>query len=142
MTILQLALVLVASIWAAFNTLIAGYNAVNGTRDRILTGRTDEGYPLSIEHRRLMYRNDWVPLKMGLAAVSLAFAGFIVMLPEFAQDPEALRLICYVGAALPFFAFLGFFVLGLSDRALILRTLAEARAGSVPETPEPAERAG
>jgi hypothetical protein len=31
---LQLGLILVASIWAAMNTLIAGYNAVNATRDR------------------------------------------------------------------------------------------------------------
>lgn len=29
MTVLQLSLVLVASIWAAMNTLIAGYGAVN-----------------------------------------------------------------------------------------------------------------
>ena len=43
MNSLQLGLVLVASIWAAMNTLIAGYNAVNGTRDRILTGRTYDG---------------------------------------------------------------------------------------------------
>lgn len=39
MNALQLGLIQVASIWAAMNTLIAGYNAVNGTRDRILTDR-------------------------------------------------------------------------------------------------------
>lgn len=129
MTTLQLALVLVASIWAAVNTLIAGYRAVNGTRDRILTGRTDEGTPLTLEHRRLMYRNDWLPLKLGLGLVSLAFAGFLAFLPELAPDPGVLRLICYVAAALPFFSFLGFVGLGLSDRSFIVRTLERARAG-------------
>ena len=48
---MQLGLVPVASIWAAMNTLIAGYNAVTGTRDRILTGYTDEGVRLTLQHR-------------------------------------------------------------------------------------------
>lgn len=126
MTALQLALVLVASLWAALNTLIAGYTAVNGTRDRILTGRNDEGVPLSLEHRRIMYRNDWFPLKVGLSVVSLAFAGFIVVLPRFATDPASLRLICYAAALLPFLSFVGFFGFGFSDRALIVRTLRNA----------------
>jgi len=129
MTTLQLALVLVASIWAAVNTLIAGYRAVNGTRDRILTGRTDEGTPLTLDHRRLMYRNDWIPLKLGLGLVSLAFAGFLAFLPELTPDPGVLRIICYVAAALPFFSFLGFVGLGLGDRRFIVRTLERAGTG-------------
>ena len=129
MTTLQLALVLVASIWAAVNTLIAGYNAVNATRDRILTGHTDEGVPLSLEHRRLMYRNDWLPLKGGLGLVSLAFAAFLVLLPELSDEPALLRVICYLAAALPFFSFLGFAVLGMSDRRFIVRTLERQEEG-------------
>jgi hypothetical protein len=46
--------------------------------------------------------------------------------PGLASDPEPLRLICHVGALLPFGSFLGFFVLGLSDRRLMLDTLSEA----------------
>ncbi len=130
MTALQLSLVLVASIWAAMNTLIAGYTAVNGTRDRIVTGRTDEGIPLSIAHRRIMYRNDWIPLKLGLAGVSLAFAAFLVFLPSLSDDPSRLRSVCYIGAALPFCGFMGFFVLGLSDRRLILSALEDSDSPS------------
>ncbi len=126
MTTLQLALVLVASIWAAVNTLIAGYNAVNGTRDRILTGHTDEGIPLTLAYRRILYRNDWLPMKAGLSAVSLAFAGFVVALSGLVEDPGALRIICYIAALLPFLSFVGFFALGLVDRAFIVRTLREA----------------
>ena len=129
MTVLQLGLVLVASIWAAMNTLIAGYAAVNATRDRVVTGQTDEGVPLSLRHRRIIYRNDWIPLKIGLAAVSLAFAAFIVFLPELAEQPERLRAVCYVASALPFGSFLGFFGLGLSDRRLMIDTLVEAESG-------------
>lgn len=123
MTTLQLSLILVASIWAAMNTLIAGYSAVNGTRDRILTGRTDEGIPLTPAHRRIMYLNDWIPLKLSLATVSLGFAAFLVFLPTLSEDPSRLRAVCYVAATLPFGGFIGFFGLGLSDRRLILSVL-------------------
>lgn len=129
MTDLQLSLVLVASIWAAVNSLIAGYNAVNATRDRVLTGVTDEGVPLSLAHRRILYRNDWLPLKAGLSLVSLGFAAFIVILPTLATNPETLRWICYVAALLPFGSFLGFFVLGLSDRRVMLDALRVADGG-------------
>ena len=126
MNSLQLSLVLVASIWAAMNTLIAGYNAVNGTRDRILTGCSDEGVPLSLAHRRILYQNDWLPLKAGLAFVSLAFGGFLVFLPELADDARLLRPLCYVASLLPFGSFLGFFLLGWRDRRLMLEVLGAA----------------
>ena len=123
MNSLQLGLVLVASIWAAMNTLIAGYNAVNGTRDRILTGCTDEGIRLTLSHRKIMYQNDWLPMKAGLAFVSLAFGGFLIFLPELAEDTDLLRPFCYVASLLPFGSFVGFFFLGLRDRQLIVKVL-------------------
>ena len=124
MTSLQLALVLVASIWAAMSTLIAGYTAVNATRDRILTGFIDEGIALTAKHRRILYQNDWLPMKAGLAFVSLAFGLFLVFLPQIADDPSKLRWFCYLASVLPFGSFLGFFVLGMRDRRLILEVLA------------------
>jgi len=127
MNSLQLSLVLVASIWAAMNTLIAGYNAVNATRDRILTGRTDEGIVLAYDHRRIMYQNDWLPLKAGLSFVSLAFGAFLLFLPELADDAELLRPLCYAASLLPFGSFVGFFFLGLRDRQLIISVLDAAR---------------
>ena len=130
MSSLQLGLVLVASIWAAMNTLIAGYNAVNSTRDRILTGYTDEGNELSAEHRKIMYENDWLPMKAGIAFVSLAFGGFLVFLPELAEHTELLRPFCYVASILPFGSFLGFFFLGLRDRRLIKKVLCSIDAES------------
>ena len=130
MNSLQLGLVLVASIWAAMNTLIAGYSAVNGTRDRILTGYTDDGIKLTVEHRRIMYENDWLPMKMGIAFVSLAFGGFLIFLPELAIEIGSLRPFCYVASLLPFGSFVGFFFLGLRDRQLIITVLKSADAES------------
>jgi hypothetical protein len=146
---LQLGLVLVASVWAAVNTLIAGYNAVNGTRDRIVTGFSVEGIPLSLEHRWVLYRNDWRPLKAGLALVSLAFAAFILFLPELADQATGLRMVCYTAAILPVGSFLGFAAFGLSDRRLILDSLSKAETGADPrqedvlpeERPRPIEPA-
>ena len=120
---LQLGLILVASIWAAMNTLIAGYGAVNGTRDRVLTGRTDEGIQLTLAHRRIMYQNDWLPMKAGIAFVSLAFGGFLIFLPELATEAEKLRPFCYVASLLPLGSFLCFFILGIRDRRLIVEAL-------------------
>lgn len=123
MTSLQLALVLVASIWAAMSTLIAGYTAVNATRDRILTGFTDEGIALSAEHRRIMYQNDWLPMKAGLAFVSFAFGVFLLFLPQLSDDPTTLKWFCYLASVLPIGSFIGFFGLGIRDRNLIVEVL-------------------
>ena len=130
MNSLQLGLVLVASIWAAMNTLIAGYNAVNGTRDRILTGCTDEGVKLTLEHRKIIYENDWLPMKAGLAFVSLAFGGFLIFLPELAEDTKLLLPVCYIASLLPFGSFVGFFFLGLRDRRLLIKVLSSDEAGN------------
>ena len=136
---LQLSLVLVASVWAAVNTLIAGYNAVNGTRDRIVTGFSDEGIPLTLEHRRVMYRNDWMPLKAGLAMVSLAFAAFILFLPQLSDAASGLRTVCFIASVLPLGSFLGFSILGLSDRRLILDSLAVDHDDRTLSPPSPGE---
>jgi hypothetical protein len=53
----------------------------------------------------------------------LAFGVFLVFLPELAEDVALLRPYCYFASLLPFGSFLGFFVLGLRDRRLILDVL-------------------
>ena len=127
MTDLQIMLVLVASIWAAVNTVIAGYSAVNSTRDRILTGRTDEGIPMTLEHRELALRNDWLPMKSGIALISLMFAGFLIFLPRLAEQASELQLICWIAALVPFYSFSTFSVLGIGDYRVMCRVLAKAR---------------
>jgi len=124
-------LVLVASIWAAVNTVIAGYNAVNGTRDRILTGHTDEGIPMNLEHRELALRNDWLPMQSGIALISLMFALFLMYLPRWAEPVSDLQLICQIAALVPFFSFATFFVLGISDYRVMCRTLWACRPTGV-----------
>ena len=70
-----------------------------------------------------MYQNDWLPLKTGLAFVSLAFGIFLLFLPQLAADSGLLTPFCYAASLLPFGSFAGFFFLGLRDRRLILDVL-------------------
>ncbi len=126
MTDLQIMLVLVASIWAAVNTVISGYNAVNGTRDRIMTGCTDEGVPMSLAHRKLVLRNDWLPMKSGIALISLMFTLFLFFLPRMAAQVSDFQVTCRVAAVVPFFSFATFFILGISDYRAMRRVLSEA----------------
>ncbi len=71
MNIKDLPIALIVAFWAATNALVSGYNAINGKRDWILTA-SHEGKPVSLEHRRLAFVNDWLPLKFGLARFRLS----------------------------------------------------------------------
>jgi hypothetical protein len=61
--------------------------------------------------------------------VSLAFGVFLLFLPELADDADLLRPFCYAASLLPFGSFLGFFLLGLRDRQLIVAVLEAAQRG-------------
>jgi hypothetical protein len=124
----QLALVMVAGIWAALNTLVSAYKVVNDKRDVIVSGKF-EGQDISLEHRRLMFANDWIPLKFGVAIASLIFAFALFAIPFLSSDPNPWLSALSIFAALgPFFSFLAFTVLGLRDYRFIKITLAEETA--------------
>jgi hypothetical protein len=107
----QLALVMIAGIWAALNTLISAMRVVNEKRDVIVTGVFNRER-LSLEHRRIMFQNDWIPLKFGY------------MVPTLADDPNSLIVqVAYVAALSPLGSFILFAGLGWRDYQFILRTL-------------------
>lgn len=119
----QLALVMVAGIWAALNTLVSVYKVVNDKRDVIITG-TYEDTQLTLEHRRLMLVNDWIPLKFGVAMASLIFTFALFAIPYLSADPNPWLVWLSYGAALgPFVSFIAFSVLGLRDYRFIKRCL-------------------
>lgn len=129
----QLALVIVAGIWAALNTLVSAYRVVNEKRDVIVTGVSD-GQKLSLEHRRLMFKNDWIPLKFGIALVSLVFGLVLAAIPMLSQTPNVwIVRISYAAAIAPFVSFFGFGVLGFSDYRFIQRMLDKAAESSISE---------
>lgn len=129
----QLALVMVAGIWAALNTLVSAYKVINEKRDIIVTGRFN-GEDLSLAHRRLMLQNDWIPLKFGIAVVSLLFALVLYSVPYLTNEPSALlRLLASMSALGPFASFAAFSILGLRDYKFIKKTLANVKTIEISE---------
>ena len=123
----QLALVMVAGIWAALNTLVSAYKVVNEKRDVIVSGKF-EGEDISLEHRRLMFENDWIPLKFGVAIASLIFAFALFSIPFLTSDPNPWLSSLSIFAALgPFASFLAFSILGIRDYRFIRKTLARIK---------------
>ncbi len=121
----QLALVMVAGIWAALNTLVSAYKVINDKRDVIITGKF-EGKAISYEHRQLMFVNDWIPLKFGIAIASLIFAFALFSIPYLTNDPNSWLVLLSILATLgPFGSFLAFSILGFRDYRFIKKTLAE-----------------
>jgi hypothetical protein len=125
MSALQVALVVLGTLWVASHLLIASHTAMSQTRDRILTGRTDEGVAMTPEHRRLLYRSDWAPLHWGVALLALPFAGILVALPWLAADPGVVRPLCWAAAVLPLLGSLGTLRTRIEDRRQIRRALKE-----------------
>lgn len=123
----QLALVMVAGIWAALNTLVSVYKVVNDKRDVIVTGKY-ESQELTLEHRRLMFVNDWIPLKFGVGLASLIFAFALFAIPYLAEKPNPwLVSVSYFAALGPFLSFVTFSILGMRDYRFINRRLKEVR---------------
>ena len=123
----QLALVMVAGIWAALNTLVSAYKVINDKRDVIISGKF-EGEDISLEHRRLMFVNDWIPLKFGIAIASLIFAFALFSIPYLTDDPNPWLVTLSILATLgPFGSFLAFSILGFRDYKFIQRALKEVK---------------
>lgn len=123
---LHLTLLLALGVAASVCVFAVGHQAIRGARDRILTGRTNEGVPLSVEHRWLMYRNDWMPLTLGSALVSLTLAVLLVYLPELGEDPGALRVAARLGALVPLVGFTFTTRQALDDRRALRKALGTA----------------
>ncbi len=123
----QLALVMIAGIWAALNTLVSAMRVVNDKRDVIVTGVFNE-QKLSLEHRKLMFQNDWIPLKFGVALTSLLFAFVLYAVPSLAANADtAIIRVAYLAALGPLLSFLLIAGLGWRDYQFIRRTLNTTR---------------
>ena len=133
---LQLTLILLGATWASLNVQIAGYKAVNEKRDIIIAGRNGELH-LSEEHRRIMFFNDWLPLKLGLGLVSLIFFVLILAMPLLLPVEKRTFLVwAMVGvvSTTPLFAATCWLIFGYSDYQLIRKTLAQEGIGIVSRT--------
>jgi hypothetical protein len=134
----DLPLVIIAAFWAGFSAVITAYKTINDKRDQILHGH-HEGNNLSMEHRRLAFFNDWIPMKFGIGLSSLVFGIAIVYIPNLMEKPEYKEQaipICWVVALIPFLSCLGFCGLGISDLIFVKQTLDREKAKELDPTGE------
>jgi hypothetical protein len=140
------ALPLVVALWASVSALVAGYRAVNEKRDVIILGyiRLDpisgDPLPISMKHRKMMFQNDWIPLKFGLGLVSASFSLVVLALPGLVTQPidlSTLQQACKLVAIFPGFSALGWWALGYRDFRFIKSVLdAEEKASKLTEGKE------
>jgi hypothetical protein len=108
---------LLAAFWTGTNAVFTGAKQTNETRDRIVLGKigNDE---LPEGHAIRMLQYDWLPMKAGLAAVSLMLGIIIWQLPSLAtqpSSPQSFWLICDMAAIVPFSGFVTFLISGIVE---------------------------
>jgi hypothetical protein len=110
-----LPVVLVVAFWTGATAIIQGFKVVNDRRDVILTGFF-ERKPMTLEHRRVSFWNDWVPLKLGLGFASLIYAFVVVVIVELVTEKAAqARPAAYAVASIGVLSAAGFLILGWRD---------------------------
>jgi hypothetical protein len=87
MTLTDIGIIAAAGVgvWTATNAVINGAVAANERRDTVLLGYVKDR-PLTYEHRELILYNDWLPMTVGIALLSVAASSAAIVLPWFLID--------------------------------------------------------
>ena len=112
---------LLAAFWTGTNAVFTGAKQTNEVRDRIVLGKIGND-DLPQDHARRMLWFDWLPMKMGLAAVSLMLGLIIMRLPDLtgtAVTPRSFVFICDVASIIPFAGFATFLISGAVEFQLM-----------------------
>lgn len=114
------------AIWGGYGHLLKSYEILNRDRDRLIFGQIDDE-PLSLEHQRLILRNDWVALHVGLVLYLVIFGVLFCISPLFLDEADRLLWALGIGMSIcPFVAALSFAVGCWRDYGY-LASLIEAR---------------
>ena len=110
--------------WAGAAAVIQGFKVVNDRRDVILTGRFEKEQ-MTMDHRRVSFWNDWVPLKVGIGLCSLAYAFLAFTIPAWVtpEHRDTVRLLAYGVGVLGILSAAGFIGLGYRDYRYICSVL-------------------
>jgi hypothetical protein len=133
-----LLLAVVAAIWAAFNVLITTQKQINDMRNTIVIGKVGND-PITIQFRRHMLANDWVPASIVVTVISFAFGLAILLAPlliESEKRSSLLWVFCLLFSLVPFLATVAWIVGGYQDYKYIRQELEQAeKAGE--KAPQP-----
>src|SRR5258708_2462090 len=75
----DLLLPLLAALWALCTIVLTGTKELNSIRDRIMFADA-EGFLATLQHRKLLAWNDWLPLQILMNAACVAFAAVSIIL--------------------------------------------------------------
>ena len=126
--VLDVALPLVASIWASGTVHIALYKELNTTRDTIIMGKKD-GASLTQEYRELIYKSDW--LMLYIAQLFVCIMGIVIPLtiPYLAENHSTKVWVpCWIAASLSILVFFLWVTGGNMDRRLIKKSLGSGKS--------------
>jgi hypothetical protein len=132
-----LPLVLVAAIWAGYNTTASSYKRLIQRRNIILTGKIgDEKIPLELRKHMLAY--DWRPEWIAAIVANVAFVLAILLASQFVDlrnQNQAVNLekqaslflnCCRAFSLFPFLAILGWLISGYNDQKYMGKVLDKA----------------
>jgi hypothetical protein len=123
---LQLGTSIFIFIWTSLTTTFSAYNQINSERNIIIMGKIGND-KISLDHRKILYYNDWVPLMKGLIVRSFIFCVLIFFMPFMAQkeDRKIVWLITLVTFLIPLMTLIGSVVDYYQESEMILRYLRE-----------------
>jgi hypothetical protein len=130
---LQLGTSIFIFIWTSLTTTFSAYNQINAERNIIIMGKIGSD-KISLEHRKILYYNDWVPLMTGLIVRSLIFCILIFFMPFMAQkeDRKTVWLITLVTFLIPLMTLVGSVTDYYRESEMILHFLQDDSSTIVP----------
>jgi hypothetical protein len=123
-----LLLAVAGALWAAFNVLISTQKQLNDMRNVIVIGKVGSD-PVSVQFRRHMLNNDWIPAWLAVSLLSFVFGLMILVAPLLAPEEKRTGLLwflCTVFSLVPLFATVAWVIGGYQDLRYIQTELARA----------------
>ena len=127
MSNLGIPILLMVTLWGAFNVVFKALQMMTDRRDRF-QGFTD--HEVGDHHPevnvKLQFFFDWLPIWIGTGAFLLLFTIVILFIPEYLQPGKNLELskkLCYLTAIIPGIGAVAFLIGGAMDIKLFMKGL-------------------
>ena len=92
-------LTLIGATWAAFNVLITTQKQLSDMRNVMVIGKVGND-PVSLQFRRHMLHNDWIPTLIEVTFISLAFGLIIFLAPLLVPEQTRTGLLWFFCAVM------------------------------------------
>ena len=116
---------IIAFLWSSLSMIFSALKQINDKRDLIISGYFN-GQPLSVEHRRLILKKDWLPLHISIAWRSIVFVIIIAVIPKFMTPSDNsfwIYFVDYLTLSIPFSTFIAVLVSTKKEYYYILSVL-------------------